>query len=352
MSRKKEEINEVPPFCDALLKRAVDLGASDIYLLPGAQETAFRCRVNGIQHDLDRVPEAFGVQCTARFKVMAGMLSYRSQIAQDGAIRHVPGLGDVEFRVASMPTIHGERLTIRLFDRRFGRESLDELGFQDEMTATLRTILKRPTGLVILTGPTGCGKTTTIYAMLRELLIREEDPSSIITIEDPVECEIDGISQISLPRGDAEWNYAAALRSALRHDVKTLMIGEMRDREVVKVALDAALTGHRIITTYHAGDIPSVFARLLHQGFEPFLVGAAVSGVAAQRLVHTAGGSGRIPVVAALAVTDQWRDFLAEAPSPAAIRDRISDTPGADLESVVRSLAEAGAIPEKEIYLL
>ena len=167
-----------------------------------------------------------------------------------------------------------------------------------------------------------------------------------------MECEIDGISQISLHRGDAEWNYAAALRSALRHDVKTLMIGEMRDREVVKVALDAALTGHRIITTYHAGDIPSVFARLLHQGFEPFLVGAAVSGVAAQRLVHTAGGSGRIPVVAALAVTDQWRDFLAEAPSPAAIRDRISDTPGADLESVVRSLAEAGAIPEKEIYLL
>ncbi len=352
MSKKIHENNEVPEFCDALLKRAVALGASDIYLLPGAERTEFRCRVNGVQRDLDHVPAPFGVQCAARFKVMAGMLSYRTQIAQDGAIRHVPGLGEVEFRVASMPTLCGERLTIRLFDRRFGHQLLDELGFQAEMVETLRNILKRPSGLIILTGPTGCGKTTTIYAMLRELLKAEQDPSSIITIEDPVECEIDGVSQISLPRGDAEWNYAAALRAALRHDVKTLMIGEMRDRDVVKVAVDAALTGHRIITTYHAGDIPSVFARLLHQGFEPFLIASAISGVAAQRLVHTADGSARIPIAAALDMTDRWRDFLAEAPSSAAIRDMISQTPGSDLDQVARSLAAAGIIPEMDVYLL
>ncbi len=340
MSKKQQPDYEVPKYCDDLLRQAVRLGASDIYLLPGSAETEFRCRVNGLQRDLARVPAEFGVQCAARFKVMAGMLSYRTQIAQDGAIRQLAELGNVEFRVASMPTLTGERLTIRLFDRNLGHQSLDELGFQPGVADSLREILRRPSGLIILTGPTGCGKTTTIYAMLRELLAWEQDPSSIITIEDPVECEIPGISQISLPRGDNEWNYSTAFRAALRHDVKTLVIGEMRDREIVKVALDAALTGHRIITTYHAGDIPAVFSRLLHQGFEPFLVAAALSGVVAQLLARTAGGEGRVPVAATLKMDDAWRDFLATAPDPAAIRARVAQTLGGDLDGIAHDLAQ------------
>lgn len=335
---KYDEKLPVPAFCDALLDEAVSRGASDLYLLPGASETRFRCRINGVRRDLGAVPAVYGIQCAARFKVMAGMLTYRSRIAQDGAIRKEKEGRNVEFRVASMPTLNGERLTIRLFDGDRRRYELDDLGFPPDTVAQLRAMLARKSGLIILTGPTGCGKTTTIYAMVRELLRTENDPASIITIEDPVECEIPEISQLSLPRGDEEWNYQTALRAALRHDVKTLVIGEMRDREVVKVALDAALTGHRVITTYHAGDVPSVFLRLLHQGFEPFLIAAAVAGVAAQRLAPAFDGTRQIPLAAVLSIDDAWRDFLAGAPSGAALRERIAATPGADLEAVAAEL--------------
>ncbi len=337
----------VPEFCDALLDEAVRSGASDLYILPGVAEFELRCRVNGLQRDLLNVPAEFGAQCVTRLKVMAGMLTYRSRIAQDGAIRS----GRVEFRLAVMPTIRGERLTIRLFDHSQRENLLDELRFRPEVLAELRKLLERPSGMIILTGATGSGKSTTIYAMIRELLRLDRDRSSIISIEDPVECEIAGISQISLPRDDAEWNYAAALRAALRHDVKTLVIGEMRDREIVKVALDAALTGHRVITTFHAGDIASVFARLLHQGFEPFLIAVAVSGVVTQHLVHAADGSGRLPVAAVLANDDAFRDFLAGAPDLRELRNHLQQA-GCDLKAIAAQLAEAGHIAPWEVALL
>lgn len=344
---KYERNIAAPDFCDGLLDEMAELGASDLYWLPGVAEYEVRCRVNGAQRDLVLVPAEFGAQCVTRFKVMAGMLTYRSRIAQDGAIRR----GRVEFRLAAMPTIRGERLTIRLFDHTRRENSLDELRFQPDVLAALRKLLERPSGMIILTGATGSGKSTTIYAMIRELLRLDRDRASIISIEDPVECEIAGISQISLPRDDAEWNYAAALRAALRHDVKTLVIGEMRDREIVKVALDAALTGHRVITTFHAGDIASVFARLLHQGFEPFLIAAAVSGVVAQHLVHAADGSGRLPVAAVLAGDDAFRDFLARAPGLGELRERLSRS-GCDLKTIAAKLAGEGRIAPWEAALL
>lgn len=338
----------IPEYCTSLLKKAAELGASDIYILPGPSETEIRFRINGVQIDFARIPIEFASRCTARIKVMADMLTYRNSIAQDGAIR----LDNFEFRVASMPVTNGERITIRLFNRSQSNDKLDNLGFQPDMVAGLKKLLQCPSGLIILTGPTGCGKTTTIYAMIRELLQQQQDPASIITIEDPVECEIKSISQVSLPRDDAEWNYAMALRAALRHDVKTLVIGEMRDPAIVKVALDAALTGHRIITTYHAGDIPSIFTRLLHQGFEPFLISAAVSGVVAQRLVHNFNGDCRIPIAAILAMDCNWRDFLASGPSAAAIRERIAEVPAADITEVAGKLAEKQIISKVDALLI
>ncbi len=345
---KITENTNVPEYCANLLKEAAELGASDIYILPGAAETEIRLRINGVQKDFARIPAEFASRCIARIKVMADMLTYRNSIAQDGAIRQ----DGVEFRVASMPVLNGERVTIRLFNREQKHELLDDLGFQPAMAAGLKKLLECPSGLIILTGPTGCGKTTTIYAMIRELLKHKQDPASIIAIEDPTECEINGISQVSLPRDNAEWNYAMALRAALRHDVKTLVIGEMRDPAIVKVALDAALTGHRIITTYHAGDIPSIFARLLHQGFEPFLVAAAVSGVVAQRLVHNFSGDCRIPVAAILQMDYAWRDFLSAGPSAAAIRERIAGTLGADIAAVAEELAAKQIISKVEALLI
>ncbi len=283
---------------------------------------------------------------------MANLLTYRNQTSQDGVIKDETGFPGVEFRVAVMPTVDGERITVRILDKANTPQYLDELNFSPETTSQLRKMLSRNSGMIVLTGPTGCGKTTTIYAMVRELLKNDQDPASIISIEDPVECRIPGISQVSLSKASEEWNYPQALRAALRQDVKTLIIGEMRDREVIKVALDAALTGHRIITTFHAGDIPSVYARILHQGFEPFLVASAITGIVSQRLLKAKQDKKRIPLVALLAPNDVWKDFIIENPSLSEMRKKIPDYPQADLQKVAEAMADAGKIDRKDVYLL
>ena len=347
-----QPVTNPPEWVDQVLVAAMARGASDIYWLPGAEECAVRFQVNGHAQAFATVPRAFGEQCVARLKVLAGMLTYRSSVAQDGVIRQHPAAPNVEIRVASLPTLHGERLTLRLLDAGRVPRTLDSLGFAPAVHTTISEILAQQSGLFILTGPTGCGKTTTIYALLRELLRQGHDPAGIITIEDPVEGELPGVSQVSLSRAGEDWGYAQALRAALRQDVKTLVIGEIRDREVAKVVLDAALTGHRILTTYHAGDIAGVYARLLHQGFEPFLVGAAVTGVLTQRLVSRKDGGGPIPVAAVLKADDAWREFVVTHPALGALRQQLRERPGADLTAAAAALATQGVILEKDVYLL
>jgi type II secretory ATPase GspE/PulE/Tfp pilus assembly ATPase PilB-like protein len=253
--------------------------------------------------------------------------------------------------VSVMPTRHGERASVRVLRNENDPQHLKDLQFSKDAVKSLDLMLEKPTGMIVLTGPTGSGKTTTIYALIRELLKKHQDPASIITIEDPIECEIEGISQTQVGK-DANWGYASALRAALRQDVKTLMVGEMRDKEVVKVTLDAALTGHRIITTYHAGDIPSVYARILHQGFEPFLVASAITGVVSQRLVCRADGKGRIPVAAVLTPNDEWRDFITSAPGLTDLRKKIRRFPEADLAEVARKMQRDGLISEEARQIL
>jgi type II secretory ATPase GspE/PulE/Tfp pilus assembly ATPase PilB-like protein len=326
-----------------ILEQALELGASDVYWLPRAQCIAVRCRVNGVQQNVAELPREVGDQCLTHVKVLAGMLTYRTNIAQDGVIRMDAADGTAELRVASMPSLFGERLTIRVMNKNIVPFLLDELDMDKDVVAALRRIVTRPTGLCILTGPTGCGKTTTIYAMIRELLRQQLDPASIITLEDPIETVIDGITQTAITSANDEWDYEAGLRAALRQDVKTLVVGEMRDSGVANVVLDAALTGHRIITTYHAGDIASVYARLLHQEFEPFLVAAAITGVVAQRLVRTEDGE-TVPVVAVLETDDAWRQFIAERPSLETIREHLRDRPLGDLETAAQQVVDCGRI--------
>ena len=332
-------------FVHRILAQAVTDRASDVYWIPGPKRVNIRFRIDGAQQDIAEVTDDYGARCIARLKVLAGLLTYRTRVSQDGVIRGLKGLPDSELRVAVMPTSHGERISVRLLHGAAGLLALDDLGFPDEATAALRVMLAQPSGLVVLTGPTGCGKTTTIYAMVRELLKEQQDPASIITIEDPIEAEISGISQVSVT-GEPNWGYAAALRSALRQDVKTIVVGEMRDRDVVSVTLDAALTGHRVITTYHAGDIPSVYARMLHQGFEPFLVSSAVTGVLSQRLIPRKDGAGRVPVVAVLSPDDQWRDFVTRNPGLSDLRRKITGFPHADLQAVAKQMMGAGLISD------
>lgn len=338
---------EPQDFVERMLAEAIEKGASDVYWLPSASHLNVRLRRDGIQENIAEVPREYGEQCVARIKVLGGLLTYRTKAAQDGAIRDFSGRDGSEMRVSVMPSSHGERVSIRILQNERGPLYLQELGFSAKTTKALREMLDRPTGMIVLTGPTGSGKTTTIYALIRELLKRDQDPASIITIEDPIECEIDGITQTAVS-DDSDWGYAAALRAALRQDVKTLIVGEMRDREVVKVTLDAALTGHRIITTYHAGDIPSVYARMLHQGFEPFLVASAITGVVNQRLVSRADSKGRIPVVATLAPSAGWRDFVTANPGLGEFRRRIAEFPDGDLCTVAEAMAEKGLVSPDE----
>lgn len=334
-------------FVERMFATALAAGASDIYWLPCTTHMNVRFRKDGRQEDVAVVPRDYGEQCVARIKVLARLLTYRTRVAQDGAIKEVRGGSSAELRVSVMPTSHGERVSVRVFQRHGAPLYLEDLECSPDVCTALREMLNQQNGLIILTGPTGSGKTTTIYALIRELLRWQQDPASIISIEDPIECEIDGVSQTAVA-SDGEWDYAAALRSALRHDARTIVVGEMRDKDVVRVTLDAALTGHRVISTYHAGDIPSVYARILHQGFEPFLVSSAVVGIVSQRLVTRRDGKGRVPLMAVLAPTDEWRDYVATNPGLAELRKKIREFPSAHLAAVARGMVRDGVISEQE----
>jgi len=348
IDNNKEEAQD---FVEHILEQAVATGVSDIYWLPCASYMNVRFRKDGLQENIAEIPREYGEKCVTRLKVLAGLLTYRMKISQDGAIRDFSEEAGCEMRVSVMPTSHGERATIRILYNEKGPRYLEQLGFSTASWKALQTMLDRPSGLIVLTGPTGSGKTTTIYALIREILKRHQDPASIITIEDPIECEIEGVSQTVVSQ-DSDWSYASALRAALRQDVKTIVVGEMRDKEVVRVTLDAALTGHRVITTYHAGDIPSVYARMLHQGFEPFLVASAITGVLNQRLVKNVEGNGRVPIAALLEPNDEWREFVATNPSLGKLRKKIKGFPMADLAKVADEMARAGSISEADRQLL
>ena len=338
---KNPNDDDVPAFVRGILDAALAAGASDIYWLPREEKVEVRFRVNGQQVPHCAIAGEIGRQCLTHVKVLAKLLTYRTQIAQDGVIR----MDRVELRVATMPTLFGERITIRVLNMGQTPTQLSELRFEPACLDRMRALLRKPTGLLLLTGPTGSGKTTTIYAMIRELIGNHQDPASIISLEDPVESVIPGISQASVGRQNEQddWGYEAGLRAALRHDVKTLVVGELRDASVAKIALDAALTGHRVISTYHAGCIASVFARLLHQGFEPFLVAAAISGVVAQRLARSADGQVQ-PIIAILESSDSWREFICSSPSLEQIRVRAANESLGDLHVAARRLVAAGVL--------
>lgn len=327
----------------ALLSEAVARGASDLYWLPGQEGAEVRVRIAGQQETLAVIPADVSEKALTHLKVRAGLLTYKTKIAQDGRLDCTCYDRRVSARVASMPTIDGERITVR-FQSQIGEvRSLVGLGFEDCQLESLRKILRPESGLILLTGPTGCGKTTTIYALLRELLTNDADPASIITVEDPVEARLPGISQSAVSHDDPDWNYETALRAALRQDLKTLVVGEIRDERVARMVIDAALSGHRVISTFHGGDVAGVYARLLHLGFEPFLIGAALRGVVAQRLTYDEAGTA-VPVAAIHRMDDDWRDFLCTRPGLGAMRERLQSLAGADLADVAAGMAAAGTL--------
>jgi type IV pilus assembly protein PilB len=269
---------------NSILFQAAEEGASDIHFEPQEDSLVVRFRVDGILREAQRVPRQTAAGVVTRFKVLAKLDIAERRKPQDGRISvNAAAAGrKLDVRVVTLPTVYGESVVLRLLDQSTRPPTMGELGFADGMQAELRRIVERPTGALLVTGPTGSGKTTTLFAVLNELSRPE---INVITVEDPVEYRLPGVNQVQVnARGGV--TFATALRAILRSDPDVVMVGEIRDGETAKIAIEAALTGHFVLTTLHTNDAPSALTRLNEMGVEPFLTGASVTGVLAQRLAR------------------------------------------------------------------
>ncbi len=268
---------------NSLISQAVKEHASDIHIEPGERDIVVRFRIDGILYEKIRPPKKLHAPITSRVKIQAGLNIAEKRLPQDGRIRIKIAGKDIDIRVATAPTSHGERVTMRLLDRSSILLSLPDLGFSPDHLTTMHTLVRRSHGIILVTGPTGSGKTTTLYACLS--VINSPD-LNILTIEDPVEYQLDGISQTQVsPK--INLTFASGLRSFLRHDPDVIMVGEIRDLETAEIAIQAALTGHLVMSTVHTNDAAGAITRLIDMGVEPFLVASSLIGILAQRLVRT-----------------------------------------------------------------
>jgi len=280
--------NTVVQLVDALLARAIGRKASDIHFEPSDGGMWVRYRLDGLLHEMDRLPAGLAENVIARLKILAGLLTYRMDIPQEGAFQaqgHLTGgLPPIDVRVATFPTVRGERAVVRLMYAVGQVSALDDLGFSDEVVTEFRRAAEQPHGLILVTGPAGSGKSTTLYALARH--IRAATPGrSVVSLEDPVEQRVDGMAQIQIqPHG--ELDYVRAMRSLLRQDVQVLLVGEIRDAQTARVVIEAALTGHLIMSTLHSGDPAEAVVRLLEMGVEAYQIVGALSLVFTQRLVR------------------------------------------------------------------
>jgi type IV pilus assembly protein PilB len=269
---------------NSMIFQAAEDGASDIHVEPQENELVVRYRIDGVLHVAHRVPKRLAPSVTTRLKVLSRLDIAERRKPQDGRITlNAQAAGRLlDIRVATLPTVEGESVTMRLLDKSRDVPTLASLGLDPEMHEQLARIAARPTGALLVTGPTGSGKSTTLYATLGEI---SRPQINIITVEDPVEYRLLGINQVQInPR--AGLTFATALRSILRSDPDVVMVGEIRDGETARISIEAALTGHMVLSTMHTNDAPSAISRLNEMGVEPFITGAAVSAVLAQRLAR------------------------------------------------------------------
>jgi type IV pilus assembly protein PilB len=280
---KASEDAPVVKLCNHVLLSAIRQGASDIHIEPYEKTYRVRFRVDGVLREQMQPPVKLKNALSSRLKIMASLDIAERRLPQDGRIKLKIGGGkEMDFRVSVLPTLFGEKIVMRLLDKGNLQLDMTKLGFEPEQLAIFKKALDLPYGMVLVTGPTGSGKTTTLYSGLQEL---NQPSDNISTAEDPVEFNLPGINQVQV--SDAiGLTFAAALRSFLRQDPDTIMIGEIRDFETAEIAVKAALTGHMVLSTLHTNDAPSTITRLLNMGVEPFLVTASVNLVEAQRLVR------------------------------------------------------------------
>ncbi|HOO55797.1 MAG TPA: type II secretion system ATPase GspE [bacterium] len=267
---------------NSVIMQAVKDGASDIHVEPGKTSVRIRFRIDGVLHEEMKFPRKLHAALVSRYKILAKLDIGEKRIPQDGRIPLRVEGREIDLRVATVPTVWGEKVTMRILDKSSILIGLERLGFESQDLAEFRRLINKPYGIIFVTGPTGSGKTTTLYAVLNELNSIEKN---IISIEDPIEYQLPGVAQAQV-NNKAGLTFAAGLRSMLRQDPDIVMVGELRDKETAEVAIHASLTGHLVLATIHANDTSSTVTRLFHMGVEPFLVSSSVICVLAQRLVR------------------------------------------------------------------
>ena len=289
LARLQDGASEAPVvrWVNQMIGRAVEAQASDIHLEPTLSGLRVRVRLDGVLEDRASPPAGMSAPIISRIKIMARLNIAERRLAQDGRIRQAVKGKDVDFRVSTTPTIHGESVVLRILDRGSVDLKLETLGYEGSSLKRLRHMLKRPHGIVLATGPTGSGKTTSLYAALTELNVPDR---KILTVEDPVEYQLAGINQVQV-QPQIGRSFASTLRSFLRQDPDIMMVGEIRDLETAQIAVQAALTGHLILSTLHTNDAASAITRLLDMGVEDFLLTSTLEGVLAQRLVRRLCGA-------------------------------------------------------------
>jgi len=265
-----------------IIQEAVRMRASDIHIEPMANRVRVRYRVDGVCHERDNIPKRMQGPVLNRFKIMAGIDLAEKRLPQDGRIKMTVGSSDIDFRVSSLPSYHGESVVLRILDPETARLAITELGFEQDSYQRFLRIIRRPNGVFLVTGPTGSGKTTTLYAAINEL---NRPDRKIITAEDPVEYNFTGVNQVQVNE-QIGLTFTNILRSMLRQAPNIILVGEIRDLDVAEVAVQAALTGHLVFSTLHTNDAPSAITRLIDIGVKPFLVASSIQAVMAQRLVR------------------------------------------------------------------
>jgi general secretion pathway protein E len=279
---EQSEENPVVRLVNTLLSEAIQQGASDVHFEPTDIGLSIRYRIDGVLQKRHVPPKEYQQQILTRIKVMAKMDIAEHRLPQDGRIKLKVGGRGIDFRVSTLPIVHGERIVLRILDKGNVLLGLDRIGMPEAVLKAFRKLIHTPEGIVLVTGPTGSGKTTTLYSALSEVNAAE---MNIVTIEDPVEIRLAGISQMHVNR-KIELDFSKGLRHILRQDPDVIMIGEIRDKETAEIAIQSSLTGHLVLSTLHTNDAPSALTRLSDMGIEPYLLASSILGVLAQRLVR------------------------------------------------------------------
>jgi len=267
---------------DLIIKNAIKKGASDVHIEAQENQVRVRNRVDGVLQESIKLPKWTQPIIISRIKVLGGMDISEKRLPQDGRIRVRAKDASVDLRVSTLPTYYGEKAVIRILNKQVSFLTLDQMGFSERSLETISTCIAQPQGMLLITGPTGSGKTSTLYAAMQAV---KSDEINIITVEDPVEFELGGINQVQINE-KVGLTFPFVLRSILRQDPNVIMIGEIRDVDTAEIALQASLTGHLVLSTLHTNDAPSAITRLIDIGLAPFMIASSVTGVAAQRLVR------------------------------------------------------------------